>query len=438
MSQNAPVRMAKRVKRLAQVAAEVERFEDAKAREIVRLQAAARLRTLLPPGNDRQSSPAPSRPALLIINSKSGPARASLLHVRELVDLLAGHGIAADVRVKLRKSQARREAQAAARVGYPLVVAAGGDGTVSAVARGLVGTNTVLGIVPLGTYNNVATSLGIPTDVAQACALIAAAPVRPIDVGEVYARGMKRPRVFLEQAAVGIAAPLMMAGQDFEKGRWDGVTKHLPQAVEMAPAVLGVRLDGQRPVYRAHSLLAVVANTPRAGAGLVLAPQARLDDGLLDVRVYEEMAQPLLAAHLVAVKAGTAANDPRIRCWHGRKLVIRSTLPLPVVVDSKVVGSTPARFRVLTGGLLVIAGSGDGLERPAAQSLVSAIKDHSDAPWSQEDVGDASGTGAPAARRRSPGLQLARRGGPLGLALATGAAVALTPAVSRWINRRRR
>jgi diacylglycerol kinase (ATP) len=376
----------------------------------------------------------PPLPALLIINSKSGPAHDSLLRLRELVDLLAGHGIAADVRVKLHKSQARREARAAAKAGYPLVLAAGGDGTVAAVARGLVGTRTVLGVIPLGTYNNVATSLGIPTDAAQACALIAAAPVRAIDVGEVYARGMKRPRAFLEVGAVGIAAPLAVAGQGFEKGRWLALVKHLPHAVEMSPAVLGVRLDGRGPAYRAYSMLAVVANTPRAGAGLVVSPQAMVDDGLLDVRVYAEMSQPDLAAHFLAVKAGTAGIDPRIRYSRGRKLVIRSSLPLPVVVDTKVVGSTPVRFRVRTGGLLVIVGDGDALAHPAAQSLVSAVKDH---PLPREAAAEALEAASPAIPTRSPGIELARRTRPLAIAVATGAAVGLMPTLSRWINRHR-
>jgi diacylglycerol kinase (ATP) len=435
-----PVRMAKRVKRLARFAVRVEHAEDGKAREIVRVQAEARIRDMLQADGQAATSPPPRLPALLIINSKSGPNHDSLLRTRELVDLLAARGIAADVRVKLHKSQARREARAAARAGYPLVVAAGGDGTVASVARGLVGSKTVLGVIPLGTYNNVATSLGIPTDTAQACALIAAAPVRAVDVGEVQARGMKRPRAFLEVGAVGIAAPLVVAGQGFEKGRWDEVTKHLPRAVEMAPAVLGVRLDGQRSVHRAHSLLAIVANAPRAGAGLVVAPQAKVDDGLFDVRVYEEMPQPALVAHFLAIKTGTVGDDPRVRISNGRKLVIRSTTPLPVAVDSKVVGSTPARFRVRTGGLLVIAGHGDGLLHPAAQSLVSAIKDHSGSPWSLEDVSQASDTALPTATPPppSPGLALAKRSRPLGLALAAGAAIALVPALSRWIERRRR
>src|ERR1051325_4247900 len=142
-------KMARRGNKLARTAVRAGRVEDARAREIVRTQAAARIQELLAPADRERIPRKPPLRALLIINSKSGPAHDSLLRVGELVDLLAQHGIAADVRVKLHKSQARRDARAAARDGYPLVLAAGGDGTVAAVARGLVGTRTVLGIIPL-------------------------------------------------------------------------------------------------------------------------------------------------------------------------------------------------------------------------------------------------------------------------------------------------
>jgi diacylglycerol kinase (ATP) len=366
--------LAKQADRLARLATEVEHLEDAAARQIVELQDGAQILDLIAPAKQPQTSKPPTPlPALLIINSKSGPKHDSLQHVGELVDLLAGHGIAAEVHVKLHSSEARREARAAAKAGYSLVVAAGGDGTVEAVASGLVGSRTTLGIIPLGTYNNIATSLGIPADLAQACALIAAAPVRAIDVGEVRARGMTRPRLFFEVGAVGIAAPLAVAGQGFEKGRWEAVARYLPGAVEMAPGLLSMRRDGRGPAQSAQCLLAIVANTPRAGAGLVMVPEARVDDGLFDVRVYEDMPQPALAEHFLAVKERTVGHDPRVRSSSARKLVIRSSPPMPVVVDSTVVGSTPARFRVLSGALLVIAGRGDALARPAAHALVSAV-----------------------------------------------------------------
>src|SRR4029450_5811264 len=111
-------------------------------------------------------------------------------------DMLAMFGIRADVRVKLRKSQARKEARAAAgQKRYDLIIAAGGDGTVEAVASGLIGTAATLGIIPLGTYNNIATCLGIPTDVENACALIAGGVSRNVDVGQVFARYRKGPGI---------------------------------------------------------------------------------------------------------------------------------------------------------------------------------------------------------------------------------------------------
>jgi hypothetical protein len=177
------------------------------------------------------------------------------------------------------------------------------------------------------------------------------------------------------------------------------------------------------------------SHTPRSGAGLLMAPQARLDDGLFDVRVYAEMSQPVLTEHFLAVKAGTVSEDPRVRRSSARKLVIRSSPPMPVVVDSTVVGSTLARFRVLSGGLLVITGRGDGLSRPAGQALVSAVMTDNTATRPHTAVVEVSGNGASSAPAQ--GFQLAKRGGPVAIVLAAGAAIALVPALSRWIDRRR-
>jgi diacylglycerol kinase (ATP) len=362
---------------------------------------------------------------MLIINSKSGPESDSLLQTRTLVELLARHGIAADIRVKVRASQARREARAAARAGYALVVAAGGDGTVEAVGRGLIGSQTVLGIVPLGTYNNVATSLGIPTDLAQACALIAAAPVRAIDVGEVRVYGRRRRRLFFEAAAVGIAAPLAIAGSAFKNGRWEPVVKHLPEVIEIAPEIVGIKVDSGAPAHHVRTLLAVVANTPRAGAGLSVVPRARIDDGLFDVRVYEDMSPAELAAHFVAVTDDRAEADPHIQTWRGSKLVIRSRKPMPVVADSKVVGSTPARFRLLSGALLVIVGRGDALTRPATEGLMAAVFKAEAAKRSGVAVVEVDGSGQ-SPEADMPALGEHRNGPGNGL----------LPRLSRWLAAR--
>ena len=361
----------------------MERDEESRAREIQRRVGEAQ--ALVPLVMDKPeiaNAPLvglwPKRRALLIINSKSGPNHDSILHVRDLIDLLGSFGIRADVRVKLRKSQTRKEARAAATRGkrYKLVIAAGGDGTVEAVAEGLVGTDTTLGIVPLGTYNNVATCLGIPTNVELACALIAGGAARRIDVGEVFARHMKRPRTFLELSTVGLGAALGPLGQHVEKGRWDQAAQALPGVMAMGPTPTRVRLDDEPEVHISNTLLVTVSNSPRAGAGLPLAPTAHMDDGLLDVCIYDGMDQTAVLRQFFPNPVGNSASadlpNNRIQRSRARTVEIHTSRPIPVSIESKLVGVTPARFTVVTGALSVIVGDGSALVQPPSTALLRA------------------------------------------------------------------
>ena len=370
----------KTAKRTARQSAAVERDEESRARDIQRrlgeAQALAPLATDKPEiANAPLLGLWPKRRALLIINSKSGPNHDSILHVRDLVEMLGTFGIRADVRVKLRKSLTRKEARAAARgKRYKLVIAAGGDGTVEAVASGLVGTEATLGIIPLGTYNNVATCLGIPADVERACALIAGGAARRIDVGQVVAQHMKRPRVFLEVSTVGLGAALGPLGQHIEKGRWDQAAQTLPGVMDMAPTPTRVRLDNEPNGCVSNTLLVTVSNSPRAGAGLPLAPAAHMDDGLLDVCIYADMDQSAILGQFLPNPVGNSSDVlvNKIQRSRARTVEIDTSRPMPVSIESKLVGVTPARFSVLTGALSVIVGDGSTLLQPPSMALVRA------------------------------------------------------------------
>jgi diacylglycerol kinase (ATP) len=294
--------------------------------------------------------------------------------VREISEVLASYGIGVDVRVKLRKSIARNDARRAAKQGCQLVIAAGGDGTVAAVARGLIGTRATLGILPLGTYNNTATSLGIPTDLHEACALIAAGVERRVDVGEVHATGKRKPAVFLEIGAVGLPATLTALGQHLEKGRWDEARATVPPALAMQPTQARLCLDDASPEIEARTLCVLVANGPRTGAGIDAASAARMDDGLLDFHLYEDVDQGALVAQVVASQGDAEAVAQVARRAQIRHLRVETERPLPILADSKVVGTTPATFRVLAGALRVIAGNGPGLSRPVADTTIDAIR----------------------------------------------------------------
>jgi YegS/Rv2252/BmrU family lipid kinase len=372
------------------------------------------------------------RRALLIINTKSGPRHDSVLRVREIVDMLARFDIRVDVRLKLSKSQARRDARAAAKSGYPLVIAAGGDGTVESVAAGLIGTDGVLGIIPLGTYNNVATCLGIPNGMPEACALIASGSPRAIDAGQVTVRGSEEARVFFETCAVGLGAVLTSVGQNAEKGRWQQASRALPGVVGMSPMCTQVRLDGGPPHW-VDTLLVTVSNAPRGGAGLQVAPEACMDDGLLDVRIYDGLQQAELATRLVSLKAGNIIDDERVRYARALSVKIRSAQPLSVAADSKLIGTTPARIAIRAAAVLALVGPGAALRLPVPDEVGQRIAEL--APVVENGVAEPLPSEvALATTQRKHGVLAGAR--ILALPIATALVLKALPPVARAIQRR--
>src|SRR5207244_1392500 len=110
--------------------------------------------------------------------------------------------------------------------------------------------------------------------------------------------GKRKRRPFFETAAIGLGAALTSAGQNAEKGRWGKASRALPVVMGMPPTCTQIRLDGGKPHWM-DTLLVTVSNAPRGGAGLQLAPEAHMDDGLLDICVYDRLQQPDLAARLL-------------------------------------------------------------------------------------------------------------------------------------------
>jgi diacylglycerol kinase (ATP) len=301
-----------------------------------------------------------ARPAaLLVVNPHAGASHVHhRRHTEYLVALLAERGLVAAVCAEPDQAAARRRVRAAVQAGCPLVIAAGGDGTVEAAALDLVNTQTALGIVPLGTYNNLAASLHIPSDVQAACALVATGQAHPIDVGEVRAHGLRGARVFLEQATVGLGPLLAPVGEDLEKGHWIEALRALPAAVRLKPVPMRIAFGGGGVSWDAETLLVTICNAPRSAAAFVLAPDARMDDGQLDVCVYDGLHQAQLATRVFEFITGGVKDQPGAR--RSRAAVVEifsadhSGQRLSVAADAEVIGETPARFRVIPGALRVI------------------------------------------------------------------------------------
>lgn len=190
-----------------------------------------------------------------------------------------------------------------------------------------------------------------------------------------------------------------------------------------------------------NSLLVTVSNTPRAGAGLDLAPGALLDDGRLDVRVYAEMDQAaVVATFLPEPIAGQSNAANRIRRFRMRSLQIDAARPMPVSIESKIVGVTPVRYTVLPGALQVIAGdtpSPLGAEPSdlVKASVVAAQMTSQDGESGGEVAPEPSGPGARVAHTLMPvvggALQLGSSARGIAMPLAVAAGGLLTGALLR-------
>ncbi|MFO7743509.1 MAG: diacylglycerol kinase family lipid kinase [Anaerolineae bacterium] len=296
--------------------------------------------------------------AVLIYNPTAGPR-----HVRGELERLRPffrrRGWSVELRVTKGPGDATRMAREAAMSGQDAVIVAGGDGTVNEVVNGLVGTGTAMGVLPVGTGNLWAKELRVPTyalanpmRLREAAAGLVGGTVRAIDVGRVGKRN------FLCWASAGLDAKVTDEMEPRERStKRLGALPYVVAAVLVARDFKGVEaevvLDGE--VVSGRILLVVANNIQRYGGLLEVAPQARLDDGLLDIFVFKGLGMKYVVRHLVRVLSRRVLDDPEIVHRQGRRIEVRTEEPVSVQADGDPVGSTPVGMEVVPGALRIIA-----------------------------------------------------------------------------------
>jgi diacylglycerol kinase (ATP) len=233
--------------------------------------------------------------------------------------------------------------------GYDVVVAAGGDGTVGTVACELLGKETALGILPLGSVMNVARMLAIPRDLEGAAAIIATGDVRTIDVGE--AKG----QIFFEGGSVGLNAAVFREAQqaDSGSGRYRALAAALWVLLRYRPPRMVLYLDDR--VLTTRALAVAVANGPYAGLGFTVAPDAAIDDGKFDVVIFSRFSRTELIRHFVSIAFGRRRYSAKTATYRSARVRIEGVHPLPCRADGHDLGSTPVEYVVRPGTLRVIA-----------------------------------------------------------------------------------
>ncbi len=264
----------------------------------------------------------------------------------EIRAVLARAGLSVDIVPMETPEAARAEAESSVRRHDDLLVVAGGDGSFATVAEALLGSTTALGFLPLGSVMNVARSLGIPRDLDEAAAVIAGGRVRAIDVGEAAGRP------FFEAASVGLNAAMFGEAQRFESGDWSSIARTVWVALRYRPARMTIELE-DGPI-QTSALMVTVANGPYTGAGMTVAPDARLDDGRFDVRVFRRFSKPRLLRHLVSIAFGRYRYAPEVDTYRAGFVRISGASALPARADARDLGTTPIELVTRPRALRVV------------------------------------------------------------------------------------
>ena len=226
------------------------------------------------------------------------------------------------------------------------VVVCGGDGTLNAAAPGLLDTGLPLGVIPLGTANDLARTLGLPLDPDAAARVVASGRMRRIDLGEVNGRP------FFNVASIGFGVDLTRALSRDSKRRWGALGYAIAglRALErLRPFTAEIVQDGT--VHSSRTVHVAVGNGRHYGGGMTVSEHARIDDGRLDIYSLEVRSFWRLLLLLPALRSGRHHAWSEIRVLSGDEIEIRTRRPRSVNTDGEITTRTPARFRVLRGAL---------------------------------------------------------------------------------------
>src|SRR5512139_3900214 len=280
---------------------------------------------------------------LVIVNPASGRPDGGA-GWRAIEAALRDAGIAYESIHTERPGHGEELARNALRQGRRRIAAAGGDGSVNEVVHGVMRAGVAdtrevtLAVVPTGTGNDWARALGITRDPGQIAGVIARGRTMLHDVGAIDFPEAGEPRCwFINVAGAGYDA---------------AVTERVPRPVPSAFTYLRIALSGLA-TYRSPWFV-ITADDARHEGRMLLAPTARMDDGLLDVLAVDELSLLQALPKLVKLYRGRILGDPAVRHVRAARVRIETSPPAVIQADGQIVGRTPAQFSLLRQALRVI------------------------------------------------------------------------------------
>ena len=284
--------------------------------------------------------------ALFLVNPKARRGSEALDAVR---DRLGAAGIA----VRLEPFDALPELArdiVRLREETDLVIVGGGDGTVSASAMAVIDIGLPMGIMPLGTANDLARTLSIPMDLPAAADVIAAGATRHIDLGTVNGHA------FFNVASIGLSTELADSLDNQTKKRWGRLGYAVAATKVMARArPFTARITEKGQSFTARTYQIAIGNGVHYGGGNVVEANATIDDGHLDLYSLEVSSLWKLAMMARSFRRGSHGAWSEVRTARCIEFDVETDEPRPVNTDGEIVTSTPAHFKVLPRAIEVFA-----------------------------------------------------------------------------------
>lgn len=296
----------------------------------------------------------------VIVNPVAG-ARSTRRKWPVISRLLERIGLSFDFDYTEGVGHAMELARLAASNGYCYLVAVGGDGTVNEVANGILHSpnakTTSLGVVSTGTGSDFARSAGLARDYTTACNNLTSDKRLTIDVGvvECQCAGKRQERFFVNSAGAGFDAAVTKETERYPKffgGTIPYVTAMLRTLIGYKNKNVVIKIGDEKE--RQRVLAVSVANGNYMGGGMHIAPDASLDDRLLDVVVIGDMGKLELLKEFPTVYKGTHVNHPKVSVKKATEVSIESAEPMLVYADGEMLGKCPASFRVLPKALSIV------------------------------------------------------------------------------------
>lgn len=279
----------------------------------------------------------------LIFNPMSGSAKASPDQLMRILAQMQAWKLLPEVFLLEPDADVPKMVAEAMTHGITLFAACGGDGTVSTVARALAGLPATLGILPTGTQNNIARSLGIPADIDASIAVLRTGRRVRIDLGILSCEGKETP--FLEVCSIGLTSSIFESADEIQHGHLDRIGDFITTLFASAPSEIKMTIDGTHRISAPGHVVAV-ANMPFTGRHFQVGGLTAYRDGLLDVLFLGDISKLTMLGYALNKRGAYELDDPRVRQFSARSIEIQTDPPMQVMADGQMLGVCPAQIEI--------------------------------------------------------------------------------------------